>query len=127
MPPPEPAPSKPPARRMFFVLALALLFLFLGANAWLTGWAGGEADPEEAARAELRSKALAEVRADSAARLSRYAWVNRANGSVQIPIEQAIERVLPELNSSRPHAAYPIAQPAAAATPVPAQPARPAP
>ena len=107
------ASHKPPALQRFFLPGLALLLLFWGANLLLTRWSAGNADPEEAARAEFRAKTLAELRADNAKKLDEYAWVNRTNGSVQIPICEAIRLVLPGLNASRPHAAYPIATPPA--------------
>ncbi|MEI6491680.1 MAG: hypothetical protein WCO94_03950 [Verrucomicrobiota bacterium] len=100
---------------------MLLLILFWGATIWLTRWQGGDTDPEEAQRAELRIKTLAELRADDAKKLESYAWVNRSNGSVQIPIADAMKLVLAEINTQR-RAAYP------AATPVPtAMPAAPAP
>lgn len=117
----NPHPRKPPALWAFFLLALVLLLLFLGVSLWLTQWSAGNAEPEEAARAVIRIKTLADLRADNAKNLEGYAWVDRAKGTVQIPIKQAMELILPELNASQPHAAYPIATPAAqpAATPAP--------
>ena len=113
--------GNPPGFRSFFASAMLLLLLFWVATIWLTRWQGGDADPEEAQRAELRIKTLAELRADDAKKLESYAWVNRSNGSVQIPIADAMKLVLAEINTQR-RAAYP------AATPVPtAMPAAPAP
>lgn len=112
-----------PAIWPFFIIGLAMLLLFWGINRWLTD-GGGNAEPEEAARAVLRIKNLADLRAENAAKLEKYAWVDRAKGSVQIPIKQAMDLVLPELNASQPHAAYPIATPTAT-TVLPAQPAPP--
>lgn len=111
---------------MFFALAIVLLLLFWGATAWLTRWQGGDSEPEEAARAEFRAKTLAEVRADDAKKLEAYAWVDRAKGSVQIPITAAMKLVLPEINT-QPKAAYPVATPAPVVAPTPtATPAAPA-
>ena len=107
----------PPGFRSFFVLSLALLLIFWGATIWLAGWHGGDADPEEAGRAELRAKTLAELRDDNARKLNSYAWVDRAEGRVQIPIAEAMRLVLPEINGSRPRAAYPVATPPPVATP----------
>lgn len=106
---------------MFFALAMVLLLLFWGATVWLTRWQGGDAEPEEAARAEFRAKTLAELRADNAKKLEAYAWVDRAKGSVQIPIAEAMKLVLPEINI-QPKAAYPVAAPATAVPPTPAAP-----
>jgi hypothetical protein len=91
----------------FFALAMMLLLIFWGANIWLTRWQGGDADPEEAQRAEFRAKTLAELRANDAKKLGSYAWVDRAKGSVQIPITEAMELVVSEINNAKPHAAYP--------------------
>ncbi|MEI6279124.1 MAG: hypothetical protein WCQ16_07050 [Verrucomicrobiae bacterium] len=117
---------KPRSLRSFFLPGMVLLLLFWGANILLTRWTGGNADPEEAARAEFRIRTLAELRASNARKLDEYAWVNRTNGSVQIPIQQAMELILPQLNSSHPRPAYPVATPVATPTAQPAVAAPPA-
>lgn len=106
----------------FFLAGLVMILLFWGINKWLMGGSGNP-EPEEAARAEVRIKNLADLRAENAAKLEKYAWVDRAKGSVQIPVTQAMELVLPELNASRPRAAYPVVTTPAAPAPAPAQPA----
>lgn len=124
---PDPA-AKPPSRLalwLFFAAAMALLLLFWGATAWLAHGRGGDADPEEAARAEFRAKTLAELRADNAKKLETYAWVDRAKGSVQIPIEEAMKLVVADINNTRPRPAYPVATPAPAAAPSTPAPATP--
>ena len=108
-----------PGLRWFFAWAMVLLLLFGGATLWLTGWQAGNADPEEARRAEFRAKTLAELRADNAKKLNSYAWVDRANGRVQIPIAEAMKLVLADINKTRPRAAYPAATPEPTATPAP--------
>ncbi|MFA7232954.1 MAG: hypothetical protein WC076_02465 [Terrimicrobiaceae bacterium] len=108
--------SHPPAKfrkAPFFALAMVLLLLFLGANIWLTGWRAGDADPEEVERAEFRAKTLAELQAGNDKKLGSYAWIDRAKGTVQIPIAEAMKLVLPEINATQPHAAYPVDTPAA--------------
>jgi hypothetical protein len=122
----NPHPRKPPALWTFFLLALVLLLLFSGVSLWLTQWSPGNAEPEEAARTVIRIKNLADLRADNAKKLEGYAWVDRAKGTVQIPIKQAMELVLPELNNTRPRAAYPVASPAPVVSPT-ATPTHPAP
>lgn len=120
---------KPPALWPFFLLGLVLLLMFWGVSFGLTHWNAGNPEPEEAARAVVRAKYLADLRADNAKKLDGYAWVNREKGTVQIPIQLAMELVLPELQASPPRAAYPIASPAPvvspAATPAPPAPATP--
>lgn len=119
---PDAPAGKPPALLPFFFLAAVLLFLFLGLTVWLTGGRGGETEPEETQRAVLRAKNLAELRADDAKKLESYAWINRTNGSVQIPITVAMKLVVDEIKNVPPRAAYPVATPAPAATPVPDKP-----
>jgi len=121
-----PQEQRPPGLRSFFAWAMLLPLLFGGATLWLTRWQGGGADPEEAQRAELRIKTLAELRADNAKKMESYAWVDRAKGSVQIPIAEAMKLVLADLNKTQPQAAYPIATPPPVATPT-ATPASPTP
>ena len=117
---------KAPALWLFFALAMVLLVLFWGATIWLTRGQGGDADPEEALRAEFRAKTLAELRADNAKKLESYAWVDRAKGSVQIPITEAMKLVLADINNIQPRPAYPVATPVPAPSPA-APPATPAP
>ena len=116
-------------------LALAggflLLLLFVIAVRLLTGLA--PAPDENAARAAERTKAHQELEAENAKKLQNYAWVDKAKGTVQIPIERAMELAMAELNSKKPTAAGPIATPAPspaaspAASPAPAPPAPAAP
>ena len=108
-----------PGLPAFFALAVMLLLLFGGATLWLTHWQGGDADPEEARRAELRTKTLAELCTDNDKKLETYAWIDRAKGSVQIPIAEAMKLTLADINATRPHAAYPVASPAPTAAPAP--------
>ena len=118
-------------------LALAggflLLLLFVIAVRLLTGLA--PAPDENAARAAERTKAHQELEAENAKKLQNYAWVDKAKGTLQIPIERAMELAIVELNSKKPTAAGPIAtpapspaaSPAASPAPAPAAPAAPAP
>jgi len=115
--------SRQPLLWPFFVLGLLLLLLFWGVNMWLTRGLEGNVEPEEAQRAEVRAKNLAELRADDAKKLESYAWVDRAKGSVQIPIAEAMKLVAAELASSPPRPAYPVATPAPAAAPAISTPA----
>ena len=121
-----PHENRPPGLRSFFAWAMVMLLLFGGATLWLTRWQGGDADPEEARRAEFRIKTLAELRADNAKKLETYAWVDRAKGNVQIPIAEAMKLVLADINKTQPRAAYPIATPPPVAPPS-ATPGSPAP
>lgn len=103
--------GKKPVLRPFFLPAFLLLLLFWGVTMWLTRWQGGETEPEEAQRAVLRAKYLAELRADNVKKLGSYAWLDRTKGSVQIPITEAMKLTVAELATIPPHAAYPVATP----------------
>jgi hypothetical protein len=122
--------AKKPSLWPIFVAGLIMIALFLGLNQWLVGTSVGDADPEEAARSEARIKNLAALRTEEAAKLESYAWVDRAKGTVQIPIGTAMEQIIPQLNESRPRPAYPVVvvdAPAPAASPAPSPDAGPTP
>lgn len=105
---------------LWIVLAggFALLLLFVVAVRLLTGLA--PAPEEDAARAVERAKAYDELQAENTQKLQNYAWVDKTKGTVQIPIDRAMELTIAELNSKRPTPAGPIA------TPVPSPAASPA-
>lgn len=104
----EAAQPKP----LWLVLAggFALLLLFVIAVRLLTGLA--PAPDEDAARAAERAKAYQELQTENAQKLEKYAWLDKAKGTVQIPIERAMELAIAELNSKRPAPAGPISTPA---------------
>ena len=116
------------SRPLWLVLAggFLLLLLFVIAVRLLTEFA--PAPQEDAARAAERTKAHQELEAENAKKLQNYAWVDKAKGTLQIPIERAMELAIVELNSKKPTAAGPIATPAPspaaspAASPAPAAP-----
>jgi hypothetical protein len=97
---------------LWLVLAggFALLLLFVIAVRLLTGLA--PAPDEDAARAAERAKAYQELQTENAQKLEKYAWLDKAKGTVQIPIERAMELAIAELNSKRPAPAGPISTPA---------------
>jgi hypothetical protein len=89
---------------------MVLLLIFVLVVRLLTGLA--PVPDEDAARAEERAKARADLQAENAKKLEAYAWVDQAKGTVQIPIARAMELVIAELNSQKPAPAGPIATPA---------------
>lgn len=112
---------KAPSLWPFFALGLLMLLLFWGANKWLIGSGASNPEPEEAVRAELRIKNLADLRTENVQKLETYAWADRAKGTVQIPIADAMKLILPDLNASAPRPAYPVVvTPSAPAPAVPA-------
>jgi hypothetical protein len=104
------AASQP--QRFWIVLAggFALLLIFVIAVRLLTALAPAPAST--AARAAERAKARQELEAENAQKLHQYAWVDKAKGTVQIPIERAMDLAIAELNSKHPTPAGPIATPA---------------
>jgi hypothetical protein len=111
---------------MWRVLAggMILILLFIVAVKLLTGLA--PTPDEGAVRAAERAKAYVELQAENAKKLGSYAWMDKAKGAVQIPIERAMELVIPELNSKQPAPAGPIATPAPSPEGSPAAPPAPA-
>jgi hypothetical protein len=115
------------SRPFWLLLAggIALLLIFLIAVRLLMGLA--PAPDEEAVRGAERAKAYQELQAENAKKLQHYAWVDKAKGAVQIPIERAMELTIVELNSKKPAPAGPIATPAPTPPPAPGATPPPAP
>lgn len=100
------APKKSGA--WFFILGIGLIVLFLLATNLFRGGSTANTDPEDAARDAERVKNLADLQAEDAKKLTEYAWADRAKGSVQVPINQAMTLVLAKLNATKPAPAYPV-------------------
>ncbi|MDX2080902.1 MAG: hypothetical protein SFU53_08970 [Terrimicrobiaceae bacterium] len=100
--------AKKPALWPFFVFGIVLLGLFWLATKWMIGGSVGNTDPEEAARSAQRVKNLEELRAEDAAKLNSYEWVDRAKGEVRIPIDVAKSLIVTRLRESEPRPAYPV-------------------
>jgi hypothetical protein len=115
------------SRPLWLVLTggFLLLLLFVIAVKLLRGFA--PAPDEDAARAAERAKAHQELEAENTQKLQNYAWIDKAKGTVQIPIGRAMELAIVELNAKKPTAAGPIATPAPspAASPAGQSPATP--
>jgi cytochrome c len=69
-------------------------------------------------RREIRLKNLADLNAENQKILTQYRWIDKNKGIVGIPIDQAMNLVLVELQANKPHPAGPILPPA---TPQPRQ------
>jgi hypothetical protein len=106
--------TQPKRRWPIVVIGLVLIFFFANAVKMLFVTVPAAPD-EDAARAAERSKALADLRTENEQKLGSYAWVDKAKGQVQIPIEKAVELTIAELNRRPPAPAGPIATPAPAA------------
>ncbi len=96
-----------------FVGGIVLILLFIIVTKLLLA-AAPDAAPEDAARIVERTKAREELDAENKQKLETYAWVDKAKGTVQIPIKQAMDLTMAELNQRPPAPAGPINPPAAA-------------
>ena len=128
----HPATSNQPANKKpvfwIFITALIGLTLFIGINNYLRGDTSSDLYPEDAARDEVRVKNLADLKTENEAKLHSYAWVDRAKGKIQIPIEEAMKLVLVEIGGKKPTATYPIVSvESAMSAPAPAAPVSAAP
>jgi hypothetical protein len=94
------------------IFGLVMILLFGGLAFFLT--AQGQSIPNtEQVRAEARLKNLADLNAENEKVLTQYHWVDKSKGVVGIPIDRAMDLVLAELQSNKPHPAGPVNPPAA--------------
>jgi hypothetical protein len=100
------------------ITGLVMILLFLGLVALLVEQRKHVQTYDEA-RKEQRLKNLADLNAENEKILAEYHWVDKAKGIVGIPIDRAMNLVLTELQSIRPHAAGPITNPLPIASPSP--------
>lgn len=111
----QPATTESPApvetkKSLFwiFVIGLLGLALYLGINTFLRSSETASIEPEEAARSAERVKNLADVQAEETQKLTTFGWADKAKGEVRIPLDLAMQLVLPELDAKKPAPAYPI-------------------
>lgn len=113
--------TSPQPRRLWPIILIGFALIFFFAIAVKALFLAAPPAPEEdAARAAERAKALEDLRKENDQKLNNYAWADKTKGQVQIPIQQAIELTIVELNSRPPAPAGPIATPAPAAPAAPA-------
>lgn len=102
-----------------------MFLLFVSALIVVLRWSS-EPLSDDAERALLRVKNLAELRAADEKMLTTYGWVDQTKGIVRLPIKHAMGLEIAELNNParHPKAAYPIAPidlvPKPAGMPIPA-------
>src|SRR5271157_4352613 len=101
------------------ITSLVMMLLFVGLAAFLISQRENIPTVDEQT-AEVRLKNLAELNAENQRVLTQYRWVDKSKGVVGIPIDRAMELVLVQLQSNKPHAAGPISLPAAAPAASPA-------
>lgn len=91
---------------------LVMILLFCGFAFFLVSQ--GQSIPNvEEVHAQTRLKNLADLNAENQKVLTQYRWVDKNKGVVGIPIDRAMEVVLVELQSSKPHPAGPVNPPPA--------------
>lgn len=99
------------ARRI--IIGLVVVLLFAGFVLFLVSQ--GQSIPNvEQLNAQTRLKNLADLNGENQKILAQYRWVDKSKGVVGIPIDRAMELVLVQLRSNKPHPAGPVNPPAAA-------------
>jgi hypothetical protein len=115
--------GKSPALMM--ITGLVMVLLFCGLVFFLVSQ--GQSIPNvEETKAQGRLKNLADLNSENQKALTLYRWVDKSKGVVGVPIDRAMELVVAELQSNKPHPAGPVAPPAAP-TPTASPPAAQAP
>ena len=103
------------------ITGLVMVLLFGGFALFLVSQ--GQSIPNvEELHAQTRLKNLADLNSENQKILTQYRWVDKTKGVVGIPIDRAMDLVLVQLQSNKPHPAGPAILPAPApaqATPTP--------
>ena len=85
------------------ITAMVMILLFFGFVALLS-LQRQNVPTYDTVRKEQRLKNLADLNSDNQKIMTQYHWVDKAKGVVGIPIDRAMDLVLTELQSIRPHA-----------------------
>jgi hypothetical protein len=94
------------------VTGLVMILLFCGFVIFLVSQ--GQSIPNvEEVHAQTRLKNLADLNSENQKVLTQYRWVDKSKGVVGVPIDRAMDLVLVELQSIKPHSAGPVNPPAA--------------
>lgn len=107
-------------------IGVVLLFIVFGLFVWAIMGMMTRGDDYEQKRAAARFEKLKTTREEASNALTGYAWVDKAKGTVRVPIERAMQLTVADLANKKPTAAGPIATPAPgaqAAAPTTAMPA----
>src|SRR5580692_3742671 len=95
---------------------LVMILLFCGFVIFLVSQ--GQSIPNvEEVHAQTRLKNLADLNSENQKALMQYRWVDKSKGVVGVPIDRAMELVLAELQSNKPHPAGPVTPPVAPTPP----------
>ena len=101
------------------ITGLVMVLLFGGFALFLVSQ--GQSIPNvEELHAQTRLKNLADLNSENQKILTQYRWVDKTKGVVGIPIDRAMDLVLVQLQSNKPHPAGPAVLPTPAqASPTP--------
>jgi hypothetical protein len=92
------------------VTGLIMVLLFCGFAFFLVSQ--GQSIPNvEELREQVRLKNFADLNNENQKVLTQYHWVDKAKGVVGIPVDRAMELVLVQLQSIKPHPAGPVNPP----------------
>ena len=107
---------------LMMITGLVMVLLFCGLVFFLVSQRQSIPNVEDV-KAQVRLKNLADLNNENQKALMQYRWVDKSKGVVGVPIDRAMELVLVELQSNKPHPAGPVTPPAAPtpqASPTPA-------
>lgn len=104
----NPGSERPRSIWPMFAGAFLLFLLFGVAVQWIVSSTDRTTFDEEAQRAVQRMEILAKVNEENAALTTTYGWLDRAKGTVRIPVDRAVELAVAKLAQIAPHPAYPV-------------------
>jgi hypothetical protein len=104
--------EKPKSLGPMIITGLVMILLF-GGFALLLLSQGQSIPNVDQVAAETRVKNLADLNAQNEKILMHYHWIDKSKGVVGIPIDRAMDLVLSELQSNKPHPYGPVNPPAA--------------
>ena len=84
---------------LLFIGVLILMIAAVLGGLWLNR-SGSVTETEDADRAAIRTKNLAELQSSDTTALTTYGWNDKAKGIIHLPITKAMELVLPSLQAS---------------------------
>lgn len=121
---PVPAPRPVTVRRYLLVTALLLLF---GGLVWMwVGFGASGFKDVDAQRAEQRYKIYGDVIQGEQKTLGEPPSIaNKEQGKIRLPLQDAINLTLRDINANKPHAAYPVQGTEPAPNPAPPADAKP--
>ena len=103
------SPAKSKSIWPMFIGTFVLFALFAVFVQWMLNSGDREAFDEEAIRAKQRYEILQKVTDDNNNLTTGYAWVDRAKGTVRLPLDRAMELAQQKLAAQgEPRPAYPV-------------------